>query len=544
MTRISAGKYAAFLAVLICVFGGFALAKSGLYLDRHEGDAAHMIEILLRMLDGQVPHLDFSTPIGILAFLPILAFAKAGLGMGMAFIAAQVLIAVLLAPMVLRVAVSRLRGLSAWVFGAVIMALVLALVHGENVTAISVSMYYNRWAWAASFIVILFAVLPPLEGRKAPRLDGVIAGLLLAVLALIKPTYFVAFVLPVALGFLMRGAMRSLVAGIATGLVVAGVMVAVYGVDFFPAYINDLLTVTRSGTRAAPGMSLIEVMNAPRFLIGSLSLILSVIVLRQSGQAMAGLLLLLLAPGFIYVTYQNFGNDPTWLILLCLLLMAQRPLRGQRVLFNADARNAVSALALVAFALIAPSLQNIVTSPFRLFAVKADDYVPQFATRSEIPDIFVKADRTSMVLGREAMVDQYPELAPYVIENERFEAVTFLGETLPRCTLQAGEVALHSYMADRLKQPPFNFPPESEFFVADIASGIWILGGFAPLKGGAPWYYSGVPGIEHADAIIVPTCPIDVSTQRHALEAIEQAGLTLRPPLRDPMMLVYPIVKE
>ena len=46
MTRISAGKYAAFLAVLICVFGGVALAKSGLYLDRHEGDAAHMINPL------------------------------------------------------------------------------------------------------------------------------------------------------------------------------------------------------------------------------------------------------------------------------------------------------------------------------------------------------------------------------------------------------------------------------------------------------------------------------------------------------------------
>ena len=544
MTRISAGKYAAFLAVLIGVFGGVALAKSGLYLDRHEGDAAHMIEILLRMLDGQVPHLDFSTPIGILAFLPILLLSKSGMGLGQAFLAAQVLIAVILAPMVVRVAVSRLHGLAGWAFGAVVMALVLAVIHGEGDVAISVSMYYNRWAWAASFVLILLAVLPPAEGREAPRLDGLIAGLLQAVLALIKPTYFVAFVLPVALGFLMRGAMRSLVAGIATGLLVTVVMVAIYGVDFFPAYINDLLTVTRSGTRAAPGMSLVEVMNAPRFLIGSLTLILSVIVLRQSGQALAGLLLLLLAPGFIYVTYQNFGNDPTWLILLCLLLMAQRPMRGQRVLFNADARNAVSALALVAFALIAPSLQNIMTSPFRLLAVETEDYVPQFASRSEIPDIFVKADRTSMVLGREALVDRYPELEPYIIESDRFEAVTFLGETLPRCTLQAGEVALHSYMADRLKQPPFNFPPESEFFVADIASGIWILGGFAPLEGGAPWYYSGVPGIEHADAIIVPTCPIDVSTQRHALEAIEQAGLTLRPPLRDPMMLVYPIVKE
>ncbi|SFJ72076.1 DUF998 domain-containing protein [Celeribacter neptunius] len=544
MNKISLGRYAGFLLVLILLFGGLGLARGGLYIDRHEGDAAHMVEIILRMVQGQLPHLDFSTPIGIFAFLPIVAMSKLGLGIGEAFIAGQILVALCFALPIWRVGTSRLTGLGAWAYGAVSVAMILALVHGEAITAISVSMYYNRWAWAAAYVAILLAVLPPVPERAAPRLDGIIAGVMLALLALSKPTYFVGFVLPVAFGFATRGAWRSLSAGVLAGLLVALAMIGIYGIDFLPAYVGDLLSVTRSETRAAPGLPLLKVLNAPRFLVATLTLVFSVIVLRQARAERLGLLLFLLAPGFVYVTYQNFGNDPKWLFLLCVLLMTQRPDRGARVLFNADARNAIAALALVAFALIVPSLQNIVTSPFRHMALETEDYVPQFAEVPELGDLFVMSQRSGMVLGRTALADRYEGLKPYVIEDERFEPVTFLGETLPRCSLQAGDLALHRYMADRLKEPPFNFPPESQFFMADIASAVWILGGFEPLEGGAPWYYSGTPGIEHADAIIVPTCPLDTEIERNALAALEMAGLKLRPPLRDPMMLVYPIIRE
>lgn len=266
--------------------------------------------------------------------------------------------------------------------------------------------------------------------------------------------------------------------------VIAGVIVAIYGVDFFPAYVSDLLSVTRSDTRAAPGAPLMEVINGPRFMIGSLALILSVIVLRQAGQDRAGLVLFLLAPGFVYVTYQNFGNDPKWLMLLAIYLLALRPESGRRVVFNADARNAVAGLALVSFALITPSFQNIVTSPFRHLATKAMDYAPQFKTRPELRDVFVKTQRTATVLGRVVMVDDLPQLAPYVVEDGLFKPVTFLGETLPRCTLQSGDVAMHSYMADRLKQPPFNFPRTASFLsrILPRAFGFWA--GLSHLKVG------------------------------------------------------------
>ena len=55
--------------LFIGVFGGLPLLKGGLYLDTHEGDSYHLLDILLRIDAGLTPHLDFPTPIGFLAFL-------------------------------------------------------------------------------------------------------------------------------------------------------------------------------------------------------------------------------------------------------------------------------------------------------------------------------------------------------------------------------------------------------------------------------------------------------------------------------------------
>lgn len=541
MSKISGMRYALFLIGIIGLLGGVALAKGGLFVDRYEGDVAHLLDILLRIDAGYVLHKDISTPLGIVAFYPITLFSIFGLGFGQSFVAAQILIAVLLAPMVTRVAVSRLSGFGAWAFGLIVMTIVLSLVHGEDVASTSASMYYNRWAWAMSFVAIFLATIPAHEGTLRPRLDGLIIGVLLAALALLKPTYFIAFLVPIVAALALRGAWLSLVFGLLSGGVVALLVAVGFGVDFYFAYINDLLSVAQSPTRAAPGADFVEVLNGPRFLIGTLVLVLSIIVLRQGRQGRAGLVLLLLAPGFIYVTYQNFGNDPKWLLFLCVFLLAHRPLRSTRVIFNADARNACAALALVSFALIAPSFQNMITSPMRHFSEVEDDYQVQLKTPPKAHDVWVYADRVTKVNETTPMVLRVPDLSSYGAPMD--VPVMFLGEELPRCQVQSGDAVLHRYMADRLQDAPFNFAPQSQFFITDVATIISIEGGFAPLKGGAPWYYSGTPGIENADAIVIPLCPIDVRSQQTALAALENAGLVLSRPIRDEVMWVYPIKK-
>ena len=107
MSRPRSAALAAYLALLILVLGGLPLLKGALYLEKHEGDTLHLAELVLRMARGEWPHLDFMTPIGVLAIAPIAAFVKAGAGLGHAIFYAQLLVALVLLPAVLRVAASR-----------------------------------------------------------------------------------------------------------------------------------------------------------------------------------------------------------------------------------------------------------------------------------------------------------------------------------------------------------------------------------------------------------------------------------------------------
>ncbi|RPE67081.1 hypothetical protein EDD53_1485 [Pacificibacter maritimus] len=541
MRRLSRAQYGLVLIAVIGVLGGISIAKGGLYVDRYEGDLVHMLDIVMRLTQGQIPHIDLSTPLGLAAFYPIVLFTKLGVGAGLSFIYAQILIAVLMLPIVMRTGLSRLTGLAAWLFGIATMVMILALVHGEAVASQSVSMYYNRWAWALTFCLVLLAVIPAHKNVKKPYIDGIIIGGLLAVLALLKPTYFIALAIPVTLALGLRGAWRSLVIAVLAGLAVALAVWAYFGTDFYMYYVTDLLSVTASETRAAPGAELSEILNGPRFLIGTLTLVLSVIVLRQGGQGRAGLALLVFAPAFVYVTYQNFGNDPKWLLLLCIYLMAHRPNAGLRVIFNADARHATAALALVSFALIAPSFQNMITSPTRHLGEDESGYQLLIKDVDIAQDLWVYTDRMAVMSEKRPLTDRLPALAAY--GKPAPEPTQFMGENLPNCSLVSGDTVVQTYMADRLKEAPFGYGPETQFFIADTATLIWMAGGFAPLTRGAPWHYSGAPGIEHADVLVVPLCPIDARSQSDTLAAIEAAGVTIDPPIKNDLMWVYNIVK-
>ncbi|MEL7117621.1 MAG: hypothetical protein AAGP08_18885, partial [Pseudomonadota bacterium] len=181
-----------FILVVIAGMGGIALLKGGFYVAKHEGDTLHLLQIVFRMADGEWPHLDFMTPIGVLAFAPIAAFVNAGFGVGAAILWAQIAVALGLALPTFWAAYTRFSNGLAYLFALTVMVLCLALVHGQTDQLVSISMHYNRWAWAVSYIVVVLAVLPAMRGGTG-LVDGVILGLGLAALALCKVTYFVAF---------------------------------------------------------------------------------------------------------------------------------------------------------------------------------------------------------------------------------------------------------------------------------------------------------------------------------------------------------------
>ncbi|MBT8476948.1 MAG: hypothetical protein KJO78_15910, partial [Alphaproteobacteria bacterium] len=176
---------AIFLAVLLIVLmAPFVLAQK-LFVMVYEGDALHTIEIVLRLVEGERQHIDFQTPIGILSFLPAVFFMQLGLPFGAAFIYGHLMIALLALPAIWWVAISRFGRFSGYWFAAATLVILTSWSAGIDQASVTLALHYNRWAWGLSFIAIAVAVMPPrIEGTA--RIDGLILGVMMASLALIK----------------------------------------------------------------------------------------------------------------------------------------------------------------------------------------------------------------------------------------------------------------------------------------------------------------------------------------------------------------------
>ena len=141
------------------------------------------------------------------------------------------------------------------------MVSLLSLVHGEAQRSVSISMHNNRLAWAAAFVAIVTALIPPQRGRAG--LDGVIIGLMLSVMAMIKVTYFISFAGPILVALLLTRQGRTAAVAAITGVAVIAVVTVFAGVDFWMAYAGDLLSVAGSEVRSAPANLLRQLWARP-----------------------------------------------------------------------------------------------------------------------------------------------------------------------------------------------------------------------------------------------------------------------------------------
>lgn len=528
-TRAAAVKpLAGGLAVFAVVLAVAPFWAGGLFVTQHEGDTLHLADLVLRMAEkGQMPHRDFMTPLGIAGLWPIAAFVQAGLGFGHAFLAAQAAVAALLFLPILRAAQSRFPGGLAWIFGAYVLGMVLALVHGETMPMFSVSMHYNRWAWAMAYVAVALAVLEPLGPRRV-RLDGALIGALMAGLGLVKVTYVVALAPVLVVALLVRRDLRTLGVAVLSGLLVLAGVTALLGPGFWVGYSRDLLTVAGSATRAAPGDPLVGVLAAPEHIAATLVALATVIFLRQSGRRAEGLALLWLVPAFAYVAYQNYGNDPQWLVLVGLIALALRP--EGRILngFGWPMREALLATGVAALALATGPMVNLVTSPLRHAFAASSESVPLLSARPQEADLRVIAARVYPVDYKLAADTPGQPYAAYADRGDSAEQprkpAVLNGETLPECEMMMGYVAWFETLAADLTQAGY---ARSRVLVADLFSALWLYGPFEPIKGAAPWYYGGTPGIEAADHVLVPLCPTGETRRNEIVTALAEAGWRL-----------------
>ncbi len=516
---------ATILTLATAGFSALALLKNGIYINTFEGDAFHLMDIMTRMEMGQRPHLDFQTPIGGLAFWPIAPFW--GFGAGRAFAAGQLLVAVLLLPAIIRVAQSRLARGWAEFFGLSLIVMVTALVYGGDTANVSVSMHYNRWAWAIAAVAVLAAVLPARKGGGA-AIDGVIIGLCFAALALLKATYFLALLPGVVVALAVRGAYRDIAWAAAGGVTVALIVAVTQGFGFYAAYVSDLQAVAAADLRNFPGLPFTEILTGPRFLVATLLGLAAIALLRRSEAPGMGLALLVLLPGFFYVTFQNFGNDPIWLLPLGLIAV------------SAAGAPSLKVVGIAALLVGAPPFITMATSTLRHFALKTDGYVA-IVPRVPVPrgSIYTTQIRAQTANGTVALDDDAFGLSALNGLVERPNRVEFAGAILPDCQITAGYVGWYAETAAALNNS--DLPRDATLFVADVLSVQWLFALKAPLPGGTPWYYDGLPGIDAASHVLVPLCAVQPAARTEALSELTGSGLDLTELQSTPLYRLFEI---
>jgi len=513
-------RFAVFMGVLLALVG-FAMAwPDRIGITGHEGDLFHMIDAALRLADGEIPHLDFMTPLGILSFTPMAWFMSLGFIGGKAALLSNLLVALLLAPLIWWVGYSRLAGRTQFVFGAAMIILCSALVYGGSIPTTSLSMFYNRWCWALVFC-ILVAILWPARVKEPIWVLGLIIGLGLSILALTKMTYFITFVLPIVVILLAQKRWAVLGVVVATGAIVLAVTSYVFGIAFWQAYAKDLLQVALHSERGQPGVDLTSTLSSPPFVAGSVALVGAVIWLRKTGREALGLYLLLLAPAFVLVTWQNWGNDPKWLFLVGLLVVSNLPQAGK-------AREVGLVIASIAFTVLAPSMVSLTTSLGKTLSTDWTTFT-QITPSGPISDIWIPTVRAedSYIL---TPIEGLPREEPLRVFN---------GVTLPDCRLREGLIRIVQSYLDGLATLPET--QGQGVLLADLVNMIPLMSDFPRLEAGAPWYYGSDPGFADAEYVLIPKCPLRPYSRTKALDALEEGNIPLELVLETPQMFLFAV---
>ncbi len=538
MSRTNPVFLALALLAVLAYAGGAAVISPALYIDKHDGDVLHLLDIVFRMAAGQVPHEDFMTPLGGLSFWPISHFLARGYGIGAAAVHGQIWFALALLLPTWWVSMTRYSGLWAYIFGASVLLLCTALIFGGSDVNLSLSMHYNRWAWALAFLALSIAMLEAPEGFGVRVIDAAILGLAMTALGMLKVTFVVALAPPVVLILLVRAEFALLTLSLFVTAASVGLLTILLGPGYWAAYAGDLMATAQSELRSFPGVDLPTLLTGPAFLPATALTLLGVIMLRRTQKLPEGLGLLLLFPGFTYIVWQNFGNDPKWLWLLGLMMMTLRPVPGRRPTTSGDPRLALSATGLAMMAIVAPSFLNLAFSPLR--NLHQDDA----AFVALLPNAPRHADYRILTI----QARRYDVVEPGSIDGSGMEwtretagrapEIEFEGQVFRNCYLKSGLVAWTQTIAADLVDAGFD--QGQRILPADLIGVFWLFeDGIAPVRGAAPWIYGGMPGWDNATHVLVPTCPVAPQVRAYWLEKIAETGAALTEVRRTPLYTLY-----
>ncbi len=511
MGRLFSIWYAFFLIGAWALFTMARVNDGGVLIMSFQGDALHMAQTVLRVAAGEVPHSDFQTPLGAMAFLPISGLMGFGYGLGKAFAYAPSLLAAVSLPAVYWLGLTRFNPKPALLFATVFLAMMFAFIHGGLLPSATVSMYYNNWCWAVAMLVVTTAVLRGPEGRASFWVEVVILGVGMGFLTLTKATYAVFLLPAVVLSLSMGKDWMKLAASVGTSLVFLAVFtLPLGGITYWLGYINDLQTVMTSPTRAQPGLGLNELMVSARHLPGALAMLAAVIFLRQAKLMREGLVFLLLGFGWMLITYQNWENDPHWMVLAGLLLF---PMAANIELYNNvgwPLRSAIRSVGIILLVLGLPLSYTQLQSVILHNGLNADSFTKTLPINQQA-DLRFRGPKQGVVWVKTPHALLTDEITEAKVS--RLDA-----EVLPNCRKENGLFA--EMQASGILIGAIAGTAGKSTIYADWVNSLWMFSDLEPLQGGAPWYYGGSPGFENADYLVVPLCPMGPSVRRLILEEI------------------------
>ncbi|MCF6305646.1 MAG: hypothetical protein L3J33_09770 [Rhodobacteraceae bacterium] len=485
------------------------------------------------MADGEIPHLDFMTPIGILGFAPLTLFLKLGSAAGQAAVLANLLVCVILLPATWWVGVSRLGPRMAYIFGVTIIVLTTAMVYGAGSVSLGFSMFYNRWAWAVTFIILVTLLFQPKTTRASRWVDPLIIGLGMAMLALTKMSFFVPLA-PAVIVILLAQKQNKLAAqSIITGALAAIIVALWLGIDFIFAYADDLLAVASGGAgRDFPGLDIAGVLADPTMLSATFVLLASAIFFRKTGRMHQGLVMLILTPVFVYITFQNWGNDPKWLFFVVLYLVANLPDINRGPFMGMPARQVGIVLATIAATAAVPSFASLLSSTPRS-AFASFEKAAKIPLADNLADMWMPQNRILVSNQTIEFIDETePEDTPRLMIN---------GVELPQCQVEGGYIAYVNAMAKALDtQGGF---ANKQVLIADVLNIVWMMGDTLRVEGGSVWYYNDTSGFDAAEYFLVPRCALRPNSRESMVEQMLETGWVLEPAYASELLDLYKIVR-
>ena len=404
-------------------------------------DGAH------RLLGGQVPNVDFHTPLGALTvLLPAFGLWMNGLGGMMPWATAA--FAILFLPLLLYISRSRLPLAYSLGFGIYAVLLVIGPVNvGEQVDQTSFAMFYNRWGYALLSLLFLLA-LPPRGARARPMLDGAVAAALLLLMFYLKVSYFLlGFGFLVGLGLLTATRRPVLIA-------LAGAAILMAAIEIFWG---------GSGTYIADIRMAAEASGAVR---GSLFTLSRIVLLN-----------LMAVIVFLGVLAIAVAQGVSWRIILLCLYMA-----GAGVLLVNQNAQMMGILTLIPAALVAA-----------LSLGRQDEGTPSQWPRAAsllliaalvIPPATISLVTTGYFAAKSLRTKgdgaYQAELAGLIVEEGAIDAFK-LGPDVQRAAYQTGQPTLEMY--NKMRNQRFKQVFSQPEYLRTLEDGVRLLGSDPRLSG-------------------------------------------------------------